>query len=133
MDVKCFAGNCAAFCERGCYCISSSKNPDWCYCDCELVYAPANEKGKKPTNYTTKGGKKTPFNKNRQRIKVIPGETYNICAHSVPITMLAQSLDKVLPNRILIPANKVTKKVNLHLENKTLRQIIIATGLSLRK
>jgi hypothetical protein len=97
------------------------------------VYAPANEKGKKPTNYTTKGGKKTPFNKNRQRIKVIPGETYNICAHSVPITMLAQSLDKVLPNRILIPANKVTKKVNLHLENKTLRQIIIATGLSLRK
>ena len=132
MAVKCFAGNCAAFCSSGCYCISSSKNPDVCFCDCEAIYKSANKQGKKPTNITLKGGKKIPFNKNKPRIKVTPGARYNICAHSMPITTLAQSLDKVLPNRILVPANILTKKVTLSLKNNTFGQIIRASGLALK-
>ena len=132
MGVKCFAGNCAAFCSSGCYCISSSKNPNACFCDCEAMYKSANKQGKKPTNITLKEGKKVQFNKYKPRIKVTPGATYNICAHNVSITTLAQSFDKVLPNRILVPANKITKKVNLSLNNKTFRQIIISSGLALK-
>jgi hypothetical protein len=50
----------------------------------------------------------------------------------VPITTLALTYDEVLPNRILIPANNLTKKVNLTLKNKTFRQIVIASGLTLK-
>jgi hypothetical protein len=96
------------------------------------MYKPANKQGKKPANFTLKGGKKIPFNKNKPRIKVTPGARYNICAHSVPITTIAQSLDKVLPNRILVPANILTKKVTFSLENKTFKQIINAAGLGLK-
>jgi hypothetical protein len=46
--------------------------------------------------------------------------------------ILAQSFDKILPNRILVPANKLTNKVNLSLKNKTFRQIVIASGLALK-
>jgi hypothetical protein len=132
MGVKCFAGNCAAFCSSGCYCISSSKNPNACFCDCEAMYKPANKRGKKPANITLKGGKKIPFNRYKPKIKLTVVDRYNICAHSVPIATLAQSFDKVLPNRILVPANKLTKKVNLSLKNKTFRQIIISSGLTLK-
>jgi hypothetical protein len=41
-------------------------------------------------------------------------------------------LDKVLPNRILVPANKLTKNATFSLKNKTFRQIIIACGLALK-
>jgi hypothetical protein len=50
----------------------------------------------------------------------------------VPITTLALSFDEVLPNRILVAVNKLTKKVNLRLKNKTFRQIVIASGLALK-
>jgi hypothetical protein len=50
----------------------------------------------------------------------------------VPITTLALSFDEVHPNGILIPANKLTKKVNLTLKNKTFEQIVIASGLALK-
>jgi len=117
---------------KRCYCISSSKNPDVCFCDCQAIYKSASKRGKKPTNITLKGGKKIPFNKYKPRIKVTPGARYNICAHSMPITTLAQSLDKVLPNRILVPANILTKKVTFSLKNKTFKQIINGSGLGLK-
>lgn len=50
----------------------------------------------------------------------------------MPITTLAQFLDNVLPNRILVPANILTKKVTFSLKNKTFKQIIIASGLALK-
>ena len=36
------------------------------------------------------------------------------------------------PNRILVPANKLTKNITFGLKNKTFRQIIIACGLGLK-
>jgi hypothetical protein len=50
----------------------------------------------------------------------------------VPITTLALSFDEILPNRILIPTNRLTKKVNLTLKKKTFRQIVIASGLAIK-
>jgi hypothetical protein len=44
---------------------------------------------------------------------------------------LPLSFDKVLPNRIPVSANKLTKSITLGLKNKTFRQIIIACGLGL--
>ena len=65
-----------------------------------------------------KGGIKIPVNKSKRRLKVTPQARFNICIHNTPITSLAQSFNKSLPNRILIPANKLTKKVTLRLKNK---------------
>jgi hypothetical protein len=56
---------------------------------------------------------------------------YNICTHGLPITRLAELLDKFLPNKILVPANRLNKKVTLSLKNNTLRQIINRSGLIL--
>ena len=68
----------------------------------------------------------------QNRIKITPQARYNICARNIEVTRVAQFLDKLLPNRILVPANKLTKKVNLSLKNKTFRQIIISSGLTLK-
>jgi hypothetical protein len=50
----------------------------------------------------------------------------------MPIIGLAQAFDKILPDRILVPANNVDKKVTLSLKNKTIREIIISIGLTLK-
>lgn len=123
---KCQSGNCGISCADGCWCESIVEDPDNCDCHC------FDPKPLKPANKRTKGGKKIPFMRYRRIIKENPQARYNICAHDLPITFLAQSFDEVLPNRILVPANKLTKKVNLSLKNKTIRQIIISSGLTLK-
>jgi len=118
------SGNCGISCKGDCVCMSIVEDPDNCECYCFETLKPANKRAK--------GRKKIPFTRYKRRIKVNPQTRYNICAHSMPITSLAQSFDKVLPNRILVPANKLIKKVNLSLKNKTFRQIIISSGLTLK-
>jgi hypothetical protein len=86
-----------------------------------------------PEPRRAKGEKKIPFMRFKQMTKENPQTRFSICAKNAPITGLAQSFDKVLPNRILVPANKVTKKVNLSLKNKTMREIISSSGLTLKK
>lgn len=115
--VSCSAGECSIEgCGTGCYCWSDSKNPSDCSCECDHPHTkPASKKGRYKT-----------------RLKFSPKARYNFSARKMPITSLAQSLDKSLPNRILVPANKLTKKVSLSLKNKTFRQIIIASGLALK-
>ena len=81
-----------------------------------------------PTNKV----KKISIVKYKRKIKANPQSRYNICTRNVPITTLALSFDEVLPKRILIPANNLTKKVNLTLKNKTFRQIVLASGLTLK-
>jgi len=107
------------------------KDPSMFWCDCDPpVFKPANKAAGKPA-ILLKGGKKIPFTRSNLRLKVRPQGRYDVCAHNVPLTTLAQSLDKVLPNRILVPANKLTKKVSLNLKNKSFRQIMITSGLAL--
>lgn len=124
MGIKCSMGDCGISCDTdACECSSPMSNPDDCQCSCLQTL---------PANRPTKGVKKFSFLRYKRRVKVNPQSRYNICFRNVPITTLAQSFDKVLPNRILVPANKLTKKVNLSLKNKTFRQIIISSGLTLK-
>ena len=120
---RCDCGNCTVKCPGACYCISDAKDPSIFQCDC---IPPVFKKENK------KGGKKIPVNKSKRRLKVTPQARFNICAHNAPITSLAQSFNKSLPNRILVPADRLTKKVNLSLKNKTFRQIVLASGLVLK-
>jgi hypothetical protein len=102
MAIKCSAGNCGISCDAdACTCTSSWDDPDNCSCEC-LQTLPAN----KPI-----GEKKSLFLRYKGRIKANPQYRLNFCAHNAPITTLAQSFDEVLPNRILVPANKLTKSV----------------------
>jgi hypothetical protein len=65
-------------------------------------------------------------------MRVTAQAKFNVCIHNAPLTALAQTLDKSVPNRILVPASLLKKKVNLRLKNKTFRQIVIASGLKLK-
>ena len=120
--ITCTAGVCGINCKEACTCTVSWHDETDCECECLETLKPANKKG----------GKKSLFLRYKGRIKANPQYRFNFCARNVPITTLAQSFDKVLPNRILVPANKLTKKVNLSLKKKTFRQIIIASGLDIK-
>ena len=120
---RCASGNCEISCPQACYCIADAYDPRNCLCDC---IPPVFEPESKRTNR----GKKIPSKYGR--LKITPQGRYNICTHNAPTTALAKVFDKSLPNRILIPANKVSKNTNLRLKNKTFRQIIVTTGLTLK-
>lgn len=116
MVTTCTAGDCTVDCSGGCICIANADIPHDCFCDC--------------TDPSTKpAGKKVSY---QNRIKITPQARYNICPRNIEVTRVAQFLDKLLPNRILVPANKLTKKVNLSLKNRTFRQIIISAGLTIK-
>ena len=90
--------------------------PHDCFCDC--------------TDPSTKpAGKKVSY---QNRIKITPQARYNICARNIEVTRAAQFLDKLLPNRNIVPANNLTKKVNLSLKNRTFRQIRVSAGLTIK-
>lgn len=129
--VSCQAGECGISCVSGspaCLCWS---HPDTgqCGCNCD---APPHLLNKYYIRGKAIRGKANPFLKMQRIIKADPQARINVCIRSMPITQLAQSLDKVLPNKILVPADRVNKKVTLRLKNKTLRQIISTTGLTLK-
>ena len=122
IGIKCSGGNCGISCfTDACSCTSSPTDPDNCACDC-VQSQPA----------FTKRVKKISIVKFKRKIKANPQSRYNICFRNVPITTLALSFDDILPNRILIPTNKLTKKVNLTLNKKTFKQIVIASDLDIK-
>lgn len=125
MAITCSVGkSCGISCDTdACECSYPTGHPDDCACSC-LQTQPAFS----PTNKV----KKISIVKYKRKIKANPQSRYNICTRNVPITTLALSFDEVLPKRILIPANNLTKKVNLTLKNKTFRQIVIASGLTIK-
>ena len=119
---RCQSGLCEADCPgRGCGCWSSS-DPKDCNCTCY-------RNGK--SSITGFGGVNIAFKRWKPKNKPTPQTRYNICIRGLPITGLAELLDKFLPNKILVPAKRVNKKVSLNLKNNTLRQIINRSGLIL--
>lgn len=120
MKRNCEAGDCSVECSGGCGCISSSDDPSDCFCRCY------------PSRFAIVKGRKILFKTFKPRIKVTSQTKFNICAHDLPIGALAEFLDKFLPNKIFVPANRATDKVTLRLKNKTFPQVINGSGLTLR-
>ena len=124
MAIKCSMGSCGISCSTdACSCTSSMSSPEDCSCECiqsQPAFGPANKV------------KKISIVRFKRKIKANPQSRYNISCRNVPITVLALSFDEVLPKRILIPTNNLTKKVNLTLKNKTFRQIVKASGLAIK-
>jgi hypothetical protein len=120
----CHCGPCAIVCPapKGCYCGCTVSIKGTCNCGClrpVIIVVKGRKKGKK-------------FLRFKRMINENPQERLNFCIRNASITSLAQEFDEILPNRILLPANKVDKKVNLSLKNKTFSQIVSATGLILK-
>lgn len=125
LGISCSVGKkCGISCSTdACECSYPTGHPENCECSClqtRPAFSPANRV------------KKISIMKYKRRIKAYPQSRYDICFRNVPITLLAQSINEVLPNRILVPANKLAKKVDLSLKNKTFRQIVIASGLAIK-
>lgn len=91
-----------------------------CFCKCY-----------KKDSITGFGGVNIAFKTWKPKNKPTAQTRYNICTQGLPITELAEVFDKFLPNKILVPANRLNKKVTLSLKNNTLRQIINRSGLVL--
>ena len=122
MAIKCSTPGCGISCDTdGCSCTSSISSPEDCSCEC-IQSQPG----------LTKKVKKINIVRFKRKIKANPQSRYNISCRNVPITTLALSFDEIRPKQILIPANNLTKKVNLTLKNKTFKQIVIASGLTLK-
>jgi hypothetical protein len=122
MAIKCSTPGCGISCDTdACSCTSSMSSPESCSCEC-IQSQPGLAKGVKKINIV----------RFKRKIIANPQSRYNITCRNVPITTLALSYDAILPKRILIPANNLTKKVNLTLKNKTFKQIVIASGLILK-
>jgi len=118
---ECSAGDCSVECgDGGCGCISSSDDPRDCFCRCF------------PSRFAIVKGQKILFKTFKPRIKVTSQTKFNICAHDLPIGAFAEFLDKLLPNKIFVPAKIATNRVTLSLKTKTLRQIINGSGLALK-
>ena len=118
--MKCEARACSADCRGGCGCWATGDTHEDCGCMC---YG--------DSSIAVKGGVKIAFKEWKPTIKPTPETTYDFCIKSLPITGLAELLDKFLPNKILVPANRLNNEVTLSLKNYTLRQIISASGLVL--
>jgi hypothetical protein len=118
--MKCEAGACGISCyRRGCACISWGETHEDCICKCY------------PSAYAIVKERRILFKTFKPRTKATAQTKVNICAHDLPITGIAELLDKFLPNKILVPANKLNRKVTLSLKNNTLTQIINRSGLVL--
>ena len=91
------APECVLLNVEGCICFADAKDPFNCRCEC--------------THPHTKPAGQEELNQNS--IKTSPQARYDICARNIEITRVAQFLDKLVPNKILVPASSLTKKVNL--------------------
>jgi hypothetical protein len=76
-------------------------------------------------------GRKIPFKRFSPKIKITSQTKLNICINNLTLAGLAEILNKYLPNRIFIPANKLDKKVKGKVTNSTLGKIITDLGLRL--
>jgi hypothetical protein len=122
--VSCQSGECGISCRRGYSCTCwTSVYSGRCHCECytHSILDPYQYRQRKTIPFVGKRG-----------TKVDPQAKYNVCIKGVPITRLAQTFDIIFPNKILLPADRVNEKVTLSLKNKTLRQIVSATGLTLK-
>ena len=124
MALVCVCGDCLVRCPDGCWCACKVGVPSFCHCQCDIIILPKNKRAK--------GEKKNPYMRFKRAIKENPQTRFNFCAKNASIVPLSQSFDKILPDRILVPANKVNTKVNLSLKNKTFSQIVSAAGLTLK-
>ena len=117
---KCEAGACSVECGGGggCGCISWGEGPENCDCFCYPRFAVVNER-------------KIPFERFKPKVKATSQTKLNICVNNLTLGGLAEILDKYLPNRIFVPANKLDKKVKCKVLNSPLSKIITDSGLRL--
>lgn len=120
---------CRVPCEdnEGCMCLLNQEE-DVCYCACLDTGANVNENIRVSTGDDTRN---VPIDKFKPKFKTSEKTRLNVCVSNFPSTAFAQILDKILPNRILVPANKLNRKVTLRLKNRTFSQVIKRSGLIL--
>lgn len=116
----CEAGACSVECGSGggCGCISWGDTHEECQCFCYPKFAMVNER-------------RIPFKRFKPKIKVTSQTKLDICVNNLTLAGLAEILDKYFPNRILVPANKLDKKVKFTVKNSPLRKLITESGLKL--
>ena len=124
--------DCSGTPHNGCGCLYIYPNPDEphgaCICECYCELAPV------PKVKITIGDKvKTvPINQLKFKFKTTPQTKLDICMNKFPAAALAQILDKILPNRILIPASKANAKITKR-STYTISSLVKSSGFILKR
>lgn len=116
---ECEAGACSVECGSGggCGCISWGDTHEECNCFCF------------PKGVAMVNEREIPFKRFKPKIKATSQTKLNVCVKNLPITALAEILNKYFPNRILVPANKLDKKVKYTVKNRPLSKLLTELGL----
>lgn len=126
-------GRCHISCDDGCGCVyiypGQAEPKGECICEC---YDPDDKIG----NVRVSIGdvvKSMPIRKYKREFKTTGKTKVNICANDFPAAALAQILDKILPDRILVPAKQANVRIRLRSKNTTVSEIVESSGFILKR
>jgi hypothetical protein len=122
-------GKCHISCSGGCGCVFIHSGEDGvqgeCICEC---YDTDNSTGKVSIGDVVKY---IPIR--RYKFKTTAQTTMNICASNFPAAALAQILDRILPDKILVPAKQTNVRIGLRSRNSTVSEIVKSSGFILKR
>ena len=134
--MRCDANSkCGISCDpgEGCGCIyihpTEPGQPGECICEC---YGSGNNTGE----VKVKIGdvvRHMPINRYKPKFKTTARTTMDICASNFPAAALAQILDRIIPDKILVPAKQANLRVRLRSRNSTVSRIVKSSGFVMKR
>ena len=74
-----------------------------------------------------------PIRRYKPKFKTTAQTTMNVCASNFPAAALAQILDRILPDKILVPAKQTNVRIGLRSRNSTVSEIVKSSGFILKR
>jgi hypothetical protein len=119
---------CHISCSGGCGCVFIHSGEEGvqgeCICEC---YDTDNSTGKVKVSIGNVV-KYIPISRYKPKFKTTTQTTMNICASNFPAAALAQILDRILPDKILVPAKQASVRIRLRSRNSTVSEIVKCSG-----
>jgi len=126
-------GKCHISCSGGCGCVFIHSGEDGvqgeCRCEC---YDIDNSTGKVKVSIGDVV-KYIPIRRYKPKFKTTAQTTMNVCASNFPAAALAQILDRILPDKILVPAKQTNVRIGLRSRNSTVSEIVKSSGFILKR
>jgi hypothetical protein len=114
----------------GCICVYSSDPRQPCECICECYG------GDRTTNVKVSIGdivRNMPIHRYKPKFKTTPKTKIDICANNFPAAALAQILDRVIPDKILVPAKQANVRIRLRSRKSTVSRIVKSSGFVMKR
>jgi hypothetical protein len=74
-----------------------------------------------------------PIHRYKPKFKTNAQTKMDICANRFPAAVLAQILDRILPDKILVPAKQVNVRIRLRSRSSTVSKIVNSSGFIMKR